>query len=612
MSCDTPPAIVSSVTPRWCAYFGGNSMTQRQTTRSRVMRRVGAAIAATIAVSTVASTGSQAASTSAIKAGGEIKVAIFDTFPGYCMANNPANSSLMATRTIFETLVEKTKGNDFVGVLAKSWESSADLKTWTFNLREGIKFHNGEDFNAAAVKTQHDYSRGGAFATVAATNGAAAAMSALGYTLGTSISFQANIMSVTAVSTYVVKFTLDRAQNDFPGTLYASGRGFYRAPAQITSKATCSTTPIGTGPFKFQSGAVPGNDLVVVKNDSYWRTDPTTGAKLPYLDKITFTNVKEGSQRAAAVRKGTYDAGMFTSATEATFIKDLRQRKSVVTEFRSPAEYYPSIWLNHTKAGSPFANKDARLAVSKCIDRKNFVKVRSKNEATPADSLVGPTNVMYTKRGFAAFNVKAAKAHVAAYKAATGATSLSFSYPTDTSTASQANAKFLQKQWAKCGITANLVTEETATVIAKAFNSGTTGGAQMGYDALALLLFEGTDVAFNLPFIVTNVYKTNPLKAAFGATLGTLLNLNHHTDTAVDTLLFDGEAATTKSAASAKYKEAIAYLQTNGFMTAIQRQYYTLFTTKKIGGIGKLQIEKGKTQRVVTNWGIDWTGVYKK
>jgi peptide/nickel transport system substrate-binding protein len=513
---------------------------------------------------------------------------------------------------MFETLVEKTKGNDFVGVLAKSWEASADLKTWTFYLREGVKFHDGTDFNAAAVKTQHDYSRGGAFATVAATNGPAAAMSALGYTLGTSISFQANIMSVTAVSTYVVKFTLDRAQNDFPGTLYASGRGFYRAPAQITSKATCASTPIGTGPFKFVSGAVPGNDLVVAKNTDYWRKDPKTGAQLPYLDKITFTNVKEGSQRAAAVRKGSLDAGMFTSATEGTFIKDLRQRKSVVNEFRSPAEYYPSVWLNQTKSGSPFANKNARLAVASCIDRANFVKVRSKGEATAADSLVGPSNVMYTKNGFSKFNVKAAKAYVAAYKADTGAQTLSFSYPTDTSTASIANAKFLQTQWAKCGITANLVTEETAAVISKAFNSAQTGGAQMGYDALSLLLFEGTDVAFNLPFVVTNTFKTNPLRAAFGTSLGTLLNLNHHTDTAVDTLLFDGEAAQTKAAASAKYKAALAYLQTNAFMTAIQRQYYTLFTTKKLGGIGTLQIEKGKTQRVVTNWGIDWTGVYKK
>jgi hypothetical protein len=46
-------------------------------------------------------------------------------------------------------------------------------------------------------------------------------------------------------------------------------------------------------------------------------------------------------------------------------------------------------------------------------------------------------------------------------------------------------------------------------------------------------------------------------------------------------------------------------------MGNVTHTYYSLFTTKKLAGIGKLQLVKGKTQRVVTNWGIDWTGVYK-
>jgi hypothetical protein len=48
-------------------------------------------------------------------------------------------------------------------------------------------------------------------------------------------------------------------------------------------------------------------------------------------------------------------------------------------------------------------------------------------------------------------------------------------------------------------------------------------------------------------------------------------------------------------------------------MGAVSNNYYTFFTNNKkgIAGIGALQLVKGKTQRVVTNWGIDWTGVYK-
>jgi ABC-type transport system substrate-binding protein len=578
-------------------------MTQRQTTRSRVMRRVGAAIAATIAVSTVASTGSQAASTSAAKAGGEIKVGIFDTFPGFCNNNNPANSSLMATRAIFEGLVEKTKGNDFVGLLAQSWAPSADFKTWDITLRQGVTYHNGQVFNADSVVSNMNVNSG---RRAAANIG-----------VGTNITFGANIANFAKVSDYVVRFSLHRAQNDFLGTLYASGRLFMRADAQLATggaTGTCSTTAIGTGPFKVESWNT--NDLVAVKNTNYWRKDPKNpSVQLPYLDKITFTNVKEGSQRAAAVRRGTLDAGMFTSFSEGTFIRDLRQRKSVVTEFKSPNEYYPSLWLNQGKTGSPLANKNARLAVINCIDRVNYVKVRAKGETAVAKSLVGPSSVMYTTRGFGKFSVKTAKENLAAYFAETGKTSLELSIPADSSSASQANAKFLINQWAKCGITVNMVVEETAVIIAKAFNPTVPFAQQQAYDILPLLLFEGTDVAFNLPFVATNMFpagSTNPVAGSFRGVLGGLLNLNKHLDANVDTAFFGGQAATTKAAAKAKYQEGTAYLQTNGFMTSIQHGYYTLFTTKKLGGVGTLKLPEGKTQRVITNYGIDWTGVYKK
>ena len=578
-------------------------MTQRQTPRSRVMRRGGAAIAATIAVSTVASTGSNAASTSAAKAGGEIKVGIFDTFPGFCNNNNPANSSLMATRAIFEGLVEKTRGNDFVGLLARSWKATDGFKTWDLTLRQGITYHNGQVFNADSVISNMNVNSG--------------RRAAQNIGVGTNVTFGANIANFTKISDYVVRFSLHRAQNDFLGTLYASGRLFMRADAQLATggtTGTCSTTAIGTGPFKLESWNT--NELVAVKNENYWRKDPKKpSAKLPYLNKITFTNVKEGSQRAAAVRRGSLDAAMFTSFAEGTFIKDLRQRKSVVTEYKSPNEYYPSLWLNQAKAGSPLANKNARLALISCIDRANYVKVRSKGEAVVAKSLVGPTSVMYTTRGFGKFSPKASRDYVAKYKAETGATSLTLGMPADTSSASQANAKFLINQWAKCGITVNMVVEETALIIAKAFNPTVPFAQQQAYDILPLLLFEGTDVAFNLPFVATNMFpagSTNPVAGSFRNVLGGLLNLNKHLDANVDNAFFGGQAAATKASAKAKYQEGTAYLQTNGFMTSIQHGYYTLFTTKKLAGVGTLQLPERKTQRLITNYGIDWTGVYKK
>ena len=117
-----------------------------------------------------------------------------------------------------------------------------------------------------------------------------------------------------------------------------------------------------------------------------------------------------------------------------------------------------------------------------------------------------------------------------------------------------------------------------------------------------------------MPFILTNAFpatSTSPVKALFQASVGKVLGLNHHSDTNVDNLFFAGQASQTPVGAKAKYAEGTAYLQTNGFMGNVTHTYYSIFTTKKLAGIGKLQLVKGKTQRVVTNFGIDWTGVYK-
>ncbi len=576
-----------------------------------MLGKIGVAVAATIAVSTLASTaGSAATSTTTQKSGGVANVGIFDTFPGFCVGNNPANSSLMATRTIYETLFEKTRGNDMIGLLAKSATPSSDLKTWTIELKQGIKYTNGEDFNAANVVENLTYSRGLAYLGAAAQGQAASKA----YTLGTAVAFDANILNAVATDTYTVTITLFKAQNDLPTTLYASGRAFMRAHEQLADATKCAQNPIGTGPFMMKSW--DQDNLDVVRNPNYWRTDPNKpSVKLPYLDEIKFTNIKEGSQRAAAVRKGSVDAAMFAGGSEGTFIKDLRLRKSVVTEYKSPNEYYPSFWMNQNttaQPSTPFASLNARLAVASCIDRVNYNKVRLKGEGVVADSIVGPNSVMYNKAGFIPFNVTKAKAYVAAYKTETGKTDLSFTAPADTSSVSQANMKFLQTQFAKCGITMNVVVEESAVVIAKAFN-GKTG--QNGYDAILILLLEGTDVGFNAPFLLTNSFPsdtTNPAKA-FSASLGTILSLSHHSDTAVDDALYAGRAASTKAASKISFAAATKEIQSQAIVTAITWNYYTFFTNNKsnMKGIGQLQIEKGKTQRLVTNWGIDWTGVSK-
>jgi ABC-type transport system substrate-binding protein len=698
----------------------------------------------------MATTGGSAAAATTIDYDATAKVAIYDTFSGWCFANNLANSALMAGRTIYETLFEKTTDNKLVGLLAVSGEPvpNKGLKQWEITLRKGIKFHDGSDFNADSVVDNWQYGSAGdgtlpttywgamlqeytnlatAYAvggkvfpsagtpltgaaphswksTVTAKQvstfnavkkkeiaaggtraleaswgnkalfgaaGKAKTVAALSYMASTAVAFGANILSVVKTGTHTVTYLLNRPQNDFLGTTYASGRSFMRASSQFTDGAgDCVSTAVGTGPFMLARTADwSTNKLKVVRNDDYWRKD-AAGNKLPYLKQIEFTNVKEVAQRANAVVRGTYDAAMFGSG-DGKFNQTLRKNKAVA-EVKSAVEYYPSLWLNQGKPGSPFANKDARLAVMSCIDRVGYLKVRAANEGKVAKSLVGPTNIMYSTTGFDnKLAVAKSKAYVKKYKDATGK-KLSFTIPSDVSSTSVANIKFLQDQWKKCGITAIAKKSEAADIIAKAFNASPdtdAGEYYNAYDSILILLMEGSDATFNMPFVLTNAYSTGtpattwggaafvgalaPLlvptyganaaavatatatavgtKAAiFGGSLGTVLSLNHHPDKVVDDKFFAAGAATTDAEATKLYGEATAYLQANGTMTSIVHGYYNMFYNKKSGlkGFGLLGLpssaDDGVTvsdtvkvspgtvmQRKISNWGVDWTGVYK-
>ena len=590
-------------------------MTQRHTTRSRVLRKVGAVLAASLAVSALATTGASAKSAATgptAGGGGDAKVAIFDTFGGWCAPDNLANSALMAARTIYETLFEKSIGGDMVPMLAESGTASSDLKTWTIKIREGIKMHDGTDLTASLVKYNYDSGSGAAVLTGATGS----------KYLGTAVPFLANVLSSTADNAArTVTFKLFRPQNDFLGTLYASGRSFIRAEAQIKGASgagtgTCGAFPIGSGPFKVEASYVRDSDkLKVVRNPNYWRKD-AKGVQLPYLNSITFTNIKDSQQRKSAISKGTYDAAMFTSG-EGKYVQSLRKVKTLV-EYKSKSEYYPSFWFNQ-KIQPQFANINCRKAVAYAIDRKTYVRIRTNNEATAATSIVGPSSVMYSKKNFATFNSKKAKAALALCKSETGKSTLEFTIPADTSANSYANVRLIQSMLAAQGITMSIKQEEAYLIIGKAFNAA--AGNQ--YDAIIILLMEGTDVSFNLPFLVSNSFAPgfNGSTAFFKGLLGSILNLPRHTDTKVDDLLYaaqalpngasgNGGTAAERKAVKAAYAAATEYIQEQTIITQIGTGYYNMFTSKKLRGVGKLKGPSGKTQRVVTNWGIDWTGVY--
>ena len=583
-------------------------MTSRQTNRSRVLRRVGAVITAAVAVGAVAtSAGVSAKKPAAPTIGGTLKVAMRDTIPKYCTGDNAAGSALMAQRTIYDTLFEKTKGGDLVGMLAESATPSQDLKTWTIKIRKApdggfIKFHDGTNMDADAVAYNINSARGARLGKL--------------YLLGTSVTFQANIVSATgSVGGDTVVIALARPQNDLTSTLYASGRFVIRGKAQLDSETTCGTFPIGTGPFKVKAGYTWEKDnLTVVKNTDYWRKD-AKGVQLPYLDQIDFKNIKEANTAKNAILTGGYHVVQMSGATDGTFIKRLRLEKKKLTEFKTPYEYYPSIWMNQVIEPA-FKKLSCRQAVSYGLDRKEYVKRRGSGEMRAATSIVGPTSVMYTTSGFLQYNLKKAQDAFKTCLTEAGVTSIDIALPADKSNNSFLNSKEVARQLKKVGFNATVATQQDSTdIITTALNP--TGNK---YKMINILLLEGTDVGFNAPFLLSNGFdagNSNSLGNFYKGTLGQILNLSRHSDTKVDELFWEARKIAPKSngqldmkASGPAFKAATKYIQEQNIITSLSHQYVSIFTTKKVGGVGTLKTPGGKTPRVVTNWGIQYAGVY--
>lgn len=586
--------------------------------RSRRMKRWGAAVVVALSGTAVAGSGVNAASTKAVsKYGGEVTVGIADTFPGFCVADIPNHTALGGFRLMYEQLFERTNKGEYVGSLAESATPNATFTEWSIKLRSGITFHDGTPFNADAAKLNIDLNAG--IYNIENPAADAAFVTRGGGFLSTGIGVNANIVKVEKVNDLEIKITLNNPQNDFIGVLYRAGRYVMRAPSQLMDLTTkkrnpdCALKPIGTGPFKFSSRPSP-DELNVVKNENYWRKNPLNGDKLPYLDKVTFINIKEPSVRAAAVRKGTVDAASFDGSA-GTFVKDLMQRKSAVKYYESKPLWFGHWIPNNLKAGSLFANRDCRLAVAHAIDWKMYNKVRNKGLGIVSGSIVTKGHPMYTLKGAPKYNPTLAKEYVAKCKTALGGVDPGWSLYADTSTASQNNAKFAQKYLEDAGfkMTALDIQEAQPHIVEVYGGPVTKKTLTQGSPA------EGGDSAYVSIFFQSSAFPTgtkSPVAATtWGKSYNKVIALGNHNDAKVDDLIKAAQADPVPASANAKWKAMSEYLQSEGYIIpTVHFSFHTFLNNKsKLGGVGKLPIglTKNKIPDVVTNKGIDWAGVWK-
>lgn len=240
---------------------------------------------------------------------------------------------------VYETLVVPDKNMDIQPGLAKEWEQLDEL-TWEFKLQEGVKFHDGEDFNAEAVKKTFD--------RVLDPKTGSPQREKLSM-----------IKEVKVVDNYTVQLILSESYAPILSIL-AANEGSMISPKLLDKSADqIAKSPVGTGPFKFEEW-VSGQEITMIKNDEYW------GEK-PKIDRVEFVVVPEDITRIAMIETGEGHITGELPVTEIERINDSDKMKLYRTEGLG-AEF---IGFNTQKP--PVDNVLVRQAISHAIERESIL-----------------------------------------------------------------------------------------------------------------------------------------------------------------------------------------------------------------------------------------------
>ncbi|WP_018249078.1 ABC transporter substrate-binding protein [Orenia marismortui] len=284
-------------------------------------------------------------------------------------ANVTDGESLKVTMQLFDTLVDYEEGSTkVIPSLAKSWEASEDGLVWTFHLEEGVKFHDGTDFNAEAVvfnferwmNKNHPYHQG--------------EFEYWGYMFG---GFPGLLNKVEAVDEYTVKITLNKKSAPFISNLAM-------APFAISSPTAVKKYgedyfkhPVGTGAFKFKEWK-RGDRIELVRNEEYWKGKA-------YLEGIVFRSIPDNTARFMELQSGTIDMMDGVNPNSVPQVKSDNKLKLTLR----PSMNVGYLAMNFDK--KPFDNKLVRKAINHAINKEEIIQALYAGLAEPAKNPLPPS-----------------------------------------------------------------------------------------------------------------------------------------------------------------------------------------------------------------------------
>jgi peptide/nickel transport system substrate-binding protein len=262
---------------------------------------------------------------------------------------------------ILEGLTKINLDGSVTPLLAESWTMDPDGKSYTFKLRKGVKYHDGEAFDSSAVKFSFERAK-----DEKSTNKAKGAV------------FN-NISSISAPDPHTVILTLNNADGNF---LFRMGENT-AVILHPKSAAGTATKPIGTGPYVFEDWK-KGNSVTLAKWDGF------RDAKSIKIRKVTFRFISDPAARVAALLAGDIDGVPRLDAPQA--VKQLQADPRFVVEVGSTAGK-GIMTINNKK--KPFDDVRVRRALMHAIDRNAFIDGALEGFAKPIGSHFAPTDAGY-------------------------------------------------------------------------------------------------------------------------------------------------------------------------------------------------------------------------
>ncbi len=296
---------------------------------------------------------------------GELVIALPNDPNSLYIANAADVRSSSVTRQLYDGLVWLDSEGTLRPGLAESWEISEDATQYTFHLRQGVTFHNGEPFTAAAIVAAWEY----------------------GLTPGNQYpQFYSSAESVEVLDDYTVRLTTAEQDALFMIDVVT---GWLALPPRYLEEVGLKgfeAAPIGTGPFMLEEW-LPGDRIVMRAFPDYWNPEE------PKVERVIMRIIPDAATRVAAIQTGEVDIVNRLDVNAAALLENDPNIK--VISYLNDRVFYIAFKNMNSGTGTPIENRLVRQALNYAIDRPGMLQALFNGHGQLVSSFTIPGNLGY-------------------------------------------------------------------------------------------------------------------------------------------------------------------------------------------------------------------------